>query len=57
VRTDKGKVIGVCGSGRIITDYIEAVKELETLQQDDIKCCLSIKKLVEVFKKYEFEEE
>jgi hypothetical protein len=57
VRTDKGKVIGVCGSGRIITDYIEAVKELETLEQDDIKCCLSVKKLVDVFKKYEFEEE
>jgi len=57
VVTEHGKVLGVCGSGRDITEYIEAVKELSLIDNNDIECCLSIRKLVSVFKKYEFGEE
>lgn len=57
VKTPCGRVIGVCGSGRILTEYIEAVKEFEQTVTNDEACSLAVKKLVDVFKTYEFGEE
>jgi hypothetical protein len=57
VATEGGRVLGVCGSGRDVTEYIMAVKELSKINNEDVKCCLSIQKLVRTFAKYEFEEE
>ena len=56
VRSADGRVIGVCGAGRIVTEYIEAVKRLERASCDTV-CCPEIQNLVSVFKKYEFDEE
>lgn len=57
VTSPDGRVIGVCGSGRVLTEYVEAVQELDALMTSDIACCLSVKKLVDTFKTYQFEEE
>jgi hypothetical protein len=58
VVSEGGKVLGVCGSGRILTDYIKAVKDLEnsTLYEKS-SCCAAINNLLEAFKVHEFEEE
>jgi len=57
VVAESGKVLGVCGSGRDVTEYIEAVKEFANVNASDLACCMAIGKLVKAFKKYEFEEE
>jgi hypothetical protein len=57
VLNSTGKVIGVCGAGRDITLYINAVKSLEKETISDDSCCVPVKKMVDVFKSYEFEEE
>lgn len=51
-----GKVVGVCGSGRIMTEYIEAVRTLGAHNCDDV-CCLDVRKALSIFKKYEYGEE
>lgn len=57
VTAPDGGIIGVCGAGRIITEYIEAVNNLSKENHSDSSCCISVKKLVDIFKTYEFEEE
>lgn len=47
-----GKVIGVCGTGRDLTEYVKAVKEMES---HCAKRC-GESEVVKAFKKYEFEE-
>ena len=57
VTTEDGRVIGVCGAGRVMTEYIEAVKELEQSKSCTQDCNLDIKKLVDIFKKNEYGED
>ena len=54
VRAEDGRIIGVCGAGRIMTEYIEAVKILEDSNCNNA-CCIEIQNLVKIFKKYEFQ--
>lgn len=56
VRSYDGRVLGVCGAGRIMTEYVEAVKELEASELST-ECSLAINKLINVFKKYEYGED
>lgn len=53
VKDQDGNVIGVCGTGRDLTEYVTAVKSLET------NCAKRCKEndVVLAFKKYEFGEE
>lgn len=53
VRNQDGDIIGVCGSGRDLTEYINAVKVVEALGAKRE----GEKELIATFKKYEFEEE
>lgn len=55
VTSGDDRVIGVCGAGRVVTEYLEAVKKLESA--DCGACSIEVKKLIETFKKYEFGEE
>ena len=53
VRNQDGHIIGVCGSGRDLTEYISVVKDVE--QHCAKRCGESA--IVSVFKKYEFGED
>lgn len=53
IKDTDGKILGVCGSGRDMTEYILAIKEMEGNCQ---RTCAN-KKVIETFKKYEFGEE
>ena len=53
VRDSEGHIIGVCGSGRDLTEYMSVVKEVE--QHCAKRCGESA--IVTVFKKYEFGED
>lgn len=53
VRDPVGNVIGVCGTGRDLTEYVEAVKSME---EHCAKRC-GESEVVLAFKKYEFEED
>ena len=55
VHSQDGRVIGVCGAGRVLTEYIEAVHEMELNEECQSSCCLSVKRVVDIFKKYEFQ--
>jgi nitrogen-specific signal transduction histidine kinase len=53
VITDKdGNILGVCGSGRDLTEYIEAINSITTQDKEG-----TYEAALEVFKKYEFGEE
>jgi hypothetical protein len=52
IRGQNGEIIGVCGSGRDLTEYVEAVKDLDV---HCVKRC-GESKVVEAFRKYEFGE-
>jgi len=55
VRSSDGVLIGVAGSGRVLTEYIEAVKDIEAHNCID-QCCIQVQNLANIFKKYEFGE-
>lgn len=57
VKSKDGRVIGVCGSGRLLTEYVEAVKKLDNMQDCPSECCLQIKNVIDIFRKYQFGEE
>ena len=57
VLSEDGRMVGVCGAGRILTEYIEAVNKVELNERCLDRCNLGIKELLDVFKKYEFETE
>lgn len=57
VLSEDGRMIGVCGAGRILTEYIEAVNKVAVNDACKDQCNLGIKELLDVFKKYKFESE
>ena len=55
VLSEFGDVIGICGAGRILTEYIEAIHAIENINCGKT-CCIEIKRLTNIFKKYQFDE-
>lgn len=56
LRAKDGRILGVFGSGRILTEYMEAVNELEQYICN-MSECETINHVVSTFKKYQFGEE
>lgn len=57
VVAEDGRLLGVCGAGRVLTEYIEAVNKIQMNEKCQDQCNLDVKNLLEVFKKYKFESE
>lgn len=54
VEAGDGRVLGVCGTGRILTEYVEAVNKFVEEEDCHNACSIAVKELREVFKRYEF---